>query len=106
MNIEKESKYKYSAVELVEVIKNNLQSRELIMDCDPSPSLRLLLLYRMSKVVLFLKSNITKDKIIQNNQGQIFIDKTIIINNLSEGRSNVTPTYIQLMVAEKGEGVY
>jgi hypothetical protein len=106
MNIEKESKYKYSAVELVEVIKYNLQSRELIMDCDPSQSLRLLLLYKMSKVVLLLKSNITKDKIIQNNQGQIFIDKAIIINNLSEGRSNVTPTYIQLMVAEKGEGVY
>ena len=105
MNNKEDSEYKDIVVELVEDIKNNLKSNELIIEHNVSPSLCLKILYKIIKVVSFDRDSITKDNVIHYTEGQISTDTTIVIYNKLKGRNNPTPTWLELIVAEKGEGV-
>ena len=102
MNTKEECEYKDIAVEFVEDIKDNLKSNELIIEHNLSPSLCLKILYKIFKVVSFDRDSITKDNVIHNTKGPISLDTTIVINNQWKGRNNVTPTWLELIVAEKG----
>ncbi len=102
MNNRVDSEYKDIAVELLGGIKNNLKSNELIVEQNHSPSLCLKILHKIFKMVSFDRDSITKDNVLHTTKGQISLDTTIITNNQSKGRNNVTPTWLELIVAEKG----
>lgn len=100
------SEYKDTAVELVEDIKNNFRSNELIIEHNVSPSLCLKILYKIIKVVSFDRDSITKDNVMHYTEGQISIDTTIVTNSQLKGRNKVTSTWLVLHSCRKGLGGY
>jgi len=106
MNTKEDNEYKDIAVELLQDIKNNLKSKALIIDHNLDPALCLKILYTIFKVISFDRGSITKDNVIHFTKGKISFDKIMVIINQFKGRNNVTPTCLQLIVAEKGEWVY
>jgi hypothetical protein len=106
MNINEEFEYKDLAVELVEHTENIFESDKLFNKHILDLSLCFKISYNKPQVISCDKDRIVEYKVIQITEDQTSYDKPIIKYNQLNGRSNVAPTYIQLMVAEKGEGVY
>jgi hypothetical protein len=83
-----------------------LKSINLIIEYNISESFYINISPEVLKTVSVDINRITSDNLIYSITCRLHINASWIESNRLKGRNKETPTYIQLIVAEKGKGVY
>jgi hypothetical protein len=83
-----------------------LKSITQIIEDNISESFYLNIEYKLLRTVSVDINCMASDNLIYSITGWLHINTSWIESNQLKGRNKETPTYIQLIVAEKGKGVY